>query len=71
MYALDLCRKSRQRKSAILFFTEAAVQSLNLLSYLIPNVYIYTDYCLIQAPLTFWCGWVRWTCWNTVSHDYT
>ncbi|DBB14802.1 TPA: hypothetical protein ACH3X3_004411 [Trebouxia sp. C0006] len=56
----------RQKRSAILFFTEAAVQSVNLLFYLVPNAYLLTDPCLQQTPLIFWSGWVRWTCWNTL-----
>jgi len=60
-------RTPRQKRSAILFFTEAAVQSVNLLFYLVPNAYILTNTCLQQTPLVFWSGWVRWTCWNTVS----
>ena len=61
------CRTPRQKRSAILFFIEAAVQSVNLLFYLVPNAYILTNTCLQQVPLVFWSGWVRWTCWNTVS----
>ncbi len=60
-------RTPRQKRSAILFFTEAAVQSVNLLFYLVPNAYLLTDPCLQQTPLIFWSGWVRWTCWNTVG----
>ncbi len=60
-------RTPRQERSAILFFTEAAVQSVNLLFYLVPNAYLLTDPCLQQTPLIFWSGWVRWTCWNTVG----
>ncbi|DBB01839.1 TPA: hypothetical protein ACH3X1_000447 [Trebouxia sp. C0004] len=56
----------RQKRSAILFFTEAAVQSVNLLFYLVPNAYILTNTCLQQTSLVFWSGWVRWTCWNTL-----
>ncbi len=60
-------RALRQKRSAILFFIEAAVQRVNLLFYLVPNAYILTNTCLQQAPIVFWSGWVRWTCWNTVS----
>lgn len=59
-------RKPRQKRIAILFFTEAAVQCVNLTCYLIPNAYLLRNYCNEQAPLIFYCGWVRWTCWNTV-----
>ncbi len=67
MTCVFLVRKPRQKRNAILFFMEAAVQCLNLTFYLIPNTYILCRPCHQLTPLVFWSGWVRWTCWNTVS----
>ena len=59
-------RKPRQKRNAILFFSEAAVQCLNLLFYLLPNIYVLRQPCDQLAAFIFWSGWVRWSCWNTV-----
>ena len=66
-----MCRRPRQKRNAILFFTEAAVQCLNLTFYLIPNLYLLFRPCHELMPIIFWCGWVRWTCWNTVSPPWS
>ena len=61
------CRTPRRKRNAILFFTEAAVQWLNLIFYILPNAYLLIKPCKWGSPFVFWCGWIRWTCWNTVS----
>ena len=60
------CRKVRRKRNATLFFIEAAVQSVNLVFYIVPNIYILKRPCYFFGHVIFWCGWVRWTCWNTV-----
>ncbi len=62
-----LCRKVRRKRNATLFFIEAAVQSVNLVFYIVPNIYLLKEPCYFFGHVVFWCGWVRWTCWNTVS----
>ena len=61
------CRKVRRKRNATLFFIEAAVQSVNLVFYIVPNIYLLKEPCYFFGHVIFWCGWVRWTCWNTVS----
>ena len=46
---------------------EAAVQWVNLVFYLAPNAYVLSNPCKVQTPFILVCGFVRWTCWNTVS----
>ena len=65
-YCVSMFRRPRQKRNATLFFTEAAVQCLNLLFYLLPNIYVLRQPCNQLAPFVFWSGWVRWTCWNLV-----
>ena len=60
-------RKTRRKRNATLFFIEGAVQWLNLVFWVIPNVYLVVKPCYLLSRVVFWCGWVRWTCWNTVS----
>ncbi len=62
-----LRRKVRRKRNATLFFIEAAVQSVNLVFYIVPNIYLLKEPCYFFGRVVFWCGWVRWTCWNTVS----
>ncbi|DBA92558.1 TPA: hypothetical protein ACH3X1_002782 [Trebouxia sp. C0004] len=45
---------------------EAAVQGINLVCYIIPNVYLLRDPSHFYSMVLNWCGWVRWTCWNTL-----
>ena len=61
------CRSLRQKRSAILIFTENLVQCVNLTFYTMPNVYLIQRPCAITDPFLLWCAWVRWTCWNTVG----
>ena len=60
-------RQARRKRHATLFLTEAAVQLVNLLCYIIPNCSQLQHPCQWNFPLFKWCGWIRWTCWNTVS----
>ena len=46
---------------------EAAVQGINLVCYIIPNVYLLCNPSHFYSIVVNWCGWVRWTYWNTVS----
>ena len=62
-----LFRKTRRKRNATLFFIEGAVQWLNLVFYVIPNIYLVIKPCYWISHVIFWCGWVRWTCWNTVG----
>ena len=64
---IALCRKVRRKRNATLFFIEAAVQSVNLVFYILPNIYLLKEPCYFFGRVVFWCGWGRWTCWNTVS----
>lgn len=63
----DTCRKTRRKRNAILFFAEGAVQWLNLVFWVAPNIYLLLNPCRFLGKPILWCGWVRWTCWNTVS----
>ncbi|DBA97089.1 hypothetical protein WJX77_003952 [Trebouxia sp. C0004] len=56
--------KVRRKRNATLFSIEAAVQSVNLVFYIVPNIYLLKEPCYFFGPVVFWCGWVRWTCWN-------
>lgn len=68
---LAVFRKTRRKRNATLFFIEGTVQWLNLVFWVAPNIYLLVKPCYYLANVIFWCGWVRWTCWNTVSlcHD--
>ncbi len=46
---------------------EAAVQGINLVCYIIPNIYLLRNPSHFYSIVVNWCGWIRWTCWNTVS----
>ena len=59
-------RKTRRKRNATLFFIEGAVQWLNLVFWVTPNMYLVVKPCYFLSHVVFWCGWVRWTCWNTV-----
>lgn len=61
------CRSLRQKRSAILIFTENLAQCVNLTFYTMPNVYLIQRPCAISDPFLLWCAYIRWTCWNTVS----
>lgn len=42
-------------------------RGINLVCYIIPNVYLLHNPSHFYSVVVNWCGWVRWTCWNTVS----
>ena len=65
------CRSTRRKRNATLFFIEGTVQWLNLVFWVVPNVYLLVNPCYFLGQLIFWCGWARWTCWNTVSFAAT
>ncbi|KAA6426189.1 MAG: hypothetical protein FRX49_04041 [Trebouxia sp. A1-2] len=58
--------KIRRKRNATLFFIEAAVQWVNLLFYIVSNAYLLKEPCYFFGRVVFWCGWIRWTCWNTL-----
>ena len=64
----DACRKAKRKRYTDLFLMETAVQWLNLVAYITPNIYLLCNTYAFDSSVVFWCGWVRWTCWNTVSH---
>ena len=57
----------RQKRSAILIFTENLVQCVNLTFYTMPNVYLIKRPCALTDPFLRRCAYIRWTCWNSVS----
>lgn len=61
------CRKARRKRHTVLFLVEVMVQWLNLAFYITPNVYLLLHRCLFLFPAFKWCGWLSWTCWNTVG----
>ena len=66
MYTVTF-RKTRRKRSAAFLYVEGAVQWLNLVFWVVPNIYLLLKPCYFLGPVVFWCGWVRWTCWNTVT----
>lgn len=62
-------RQAKRWRHTLLFLVELAVQWLNLLFYIMPNVYLLLHRCEFFADIFKWCGWLSWTCWNTVSHS--
>ena len=74
MRRMDACKPmccymqgDEAKRNAMLFFIEGAVQWLNLVFWVVPNVYLLVNPCYFYGGAIFWCGWARWTCWNTVS----
>jgi len=65
-----LCRNIRRKRNATLFFIEAAVQWVNLIFYTVSNAYLLKEPCYFFGRVVFWCGWIRWTCWNTVRASF-
>ncbi|KAL0038251.1 hypothetical protein WJX79_010181 [Trebouxia sp. C0005] len=68
---LKACRQHKvwshaRKRVTILFMVEAAVQGINLVCYIIPNVYLLHNPSHFYSVVVNWCGWVRWTCWNTL-----
>lgn len=64
------CRKPKRKRHTVLFLTETALQGINTLAYIAPNIYVLCAPDHFLSPAIYWCGWVRWTCWNTVSQDH-
>lgn len=65
-HLLNERRYYRIKMSATLLAVEATVQWINLVFYLVPNVYVLRYPCHILSPFTFATGFIQWTCWNTV-----
>ena len=61
------CRAAARKRLTFLFMVEAAVQGINLVCYIIPNIYLLRNPSHFYSIVVNWCGWIRWTCWNTVS----
>ncbi len=64
---LAVDRKHRQRRNVFLITLEATVQWMNLICYVVPNVFVAVDTCYTVTSMTYWFTFARWTCWNTVS----
>ncbi|KAK9817879.1 hypothetical protein WJX72_003574 [[Myrmecia] bisecta] len=67
----------RRWRLACLCLCELNVQLINLVVYLLPNVYTLAHGCGWYDPLIRACGLIRWTCWNTLffiavvyAHDH-
>ncbi|KAK9818417.1 hypothetical protein WJX72_012370 [[Myrmecia] bisecta] len=56
----------RRRKQACLCLCELVVQMVNLVFYLVPNVYTLLHACAWYHPIVHVSGLLRWTCWNTL-----
>ncbi len=70
-----LHREAKRKRLAMLFGLEGAVQWLNLVFYVIPNIWLLFKPCYYFSPVITICAWVRWSCWNTVitvqlPHNY-
>ena len=39
---------------------------VNLISCMLPNIYLLHDKCAIFSKIIHWSAWAQWTCWNTV-----
>ena len=61
-------RQAKRWRHTFLFLAELTVQWLNLLFYIMPNVYLLLHRCVFLFDLFKWSGWLSWTCWNTVSN---
>lgn len=61
------CRLPKRKRHTVLFLTETALQGVNLVCYMAPNIYLLCKPFAFYSRVVSWCGWVRWTCWNTVS----
>ena len=64
---LGVDRKHRQRRNVVLITLEATVQWINLICYVVPNVFVAVDTCYTLTGIPYWFAFARWTCWNTVS----
>lgn len=65
----DAHRQAKRWRHTLLFLVELAVQWLNLVFYIVPNVYLLLHRCEFLVEIFKWCGWLSWTCWNTVTHS--
>lgn len=61
------CRLPKRKRHTILFLAETALQGVNLVCYIAPNIYLLFNPFAFYSRVVSWCGWVRWTCWNSVS----
>ncbi|KAK9817768.1 hypothetical protein WJX72_001918 [[Myrmecia] bisecta] len=57
---------ARRWKLACLCLFELSVQLVNLVVYLLPNIYTLVHKCGWFDPFVRVCGMLRWTCWNTL-----
>lgn len=63
------CRTPRSKRLTCLFLIETALQAVNLVFYISPNVYaLCKPFGFFYSAFISWCRWARWTCWNTVCH---
>lgn len=62
-----VCRKHRQKRNVTLIMLEAILQWLNLIFFVLPNAFLVANPCYLIADVWYWFGFVRWTCWNSVS----
>lgn len=62
------CRKHRQQRNVTLIAIEGFVHWINLIFFILPNVWILYDHCYFITFLKNWCSIAQWTCWNIVSH---
>jgi len=60
-------RLPKRKRHTVLFLTETALQGINLLCYIAPNIYLLCKPFAFYSTVVCCCGWARWTCWNTVS----
>ncbi|KAK9821868.1 hypothetical protein WJX74_007392 [Apatococcus lobatus] len=61
------CWKHRRRRMSILVGAEVAVQTVNLLAFIIPNASMLHSPCSdYNQLLVTMCVLIRWTCWNTL-----
>ena len=65
----DAHRQAKRWRGTVLFLVELAVQWLNLVFYIMPNVYLLLHRCEFLVEIFKWCGWLSWTCWNTVTNS--
>lgn len=66
-----MCREGKQwserrKKGARILIVELAAQMLNLLIFLVNNIYVLVTPCRWFTAPVFWLDFVSWMCWNTV-----
>ncbi|KAK9804297.1 hypothetical protein WJX72_005360 [[Myrmecia] bisecta] len=57
---------ARRRKASTLLFIELVVQWVNVVCWLVPNIYLLVRRCAWFGTVVPWTALVRWTCWNTI-----